>query len=191
MGARNRLGVALPCLLAAAAGCGEYTIVFEVEKVINTDANDPMNDATSRQLSVDIVCLTPQYVEELPEIKNGTMYADKWFELRDRSDPKIHNVIQKKHIRALRESGNKPDSYEGPPLTEGSTRGGPPPWETRVKFKLPNALSSKAAIVIYGRFRKGDGVADVPPLVISPPPKWNTELRILVGRGAMTWIRDE
>ena len=80
-----------------------------------------MDDATSRQLPVDIVCVTPQYAEELPAIANGTMSASKWFALRDEQDPSIHNVIKNKHIRALREGGpgDKRDTYEGPRLTEG------------------------------------------------------------------------
>ena len=182
MDARRRLGLLLPCLLVMAAGCGGYTIVFEVENVINTDANNPMDDTTSKMLEVDIVCLTPKDAEDHPEIVNETMRADDWFHARDTDTAKI-GTIGPKRIYALRRGnpGDKRDTKVGEPLLSGRDYGPEHSKKFEVKIKHPKALSANAKIVIYGRYHAGNAVSKVSPLVIDPP-SWDKVIHIKVGR---------
>lgn len=182
MDARRRLGLLLPCLLVMAVGCGRYTIVFEVQEVINTDANNPNDDTTSKMLEVDIVCITPKDAEEHPGIVNETMRADAWFHARDTSDAKIGSISSKR-IYALRRGnlGDKRDTKVGEPLLSGRDLPREHSRKIAVQIVHPKASAANARIVIYGRFHAGNAVSKVPPLVIDPPA-WGKIIHIKVGR---------
>lgn len=178
---RNRvLSMGLP-LIMALGGCGNYTITFEVADVINAWGAD----VTKEMLDVDILCLTTKDAENHPEIVNGTMRADEWFKARDEDSPRIGD-IDPKRIYALRHgaAGDKRDTLVGLPLLsfidrEDGRR------TTPVKVHHRQYLGSKSAIVIYGRFSGQTGIAATPPLVIQPPPAWDTDIEIQVGRKDM------
>ena len=76
---RNTLRIATGLLVAVLAGCGKYTVTFEVGDVINAHGDD----ASRTMLDVDIICLTKEEAERHPEIVNRTMLADAWFKARD------------------------------------------------------------------------------------------------------------
>jgi hypothetical protein len=179
--ARNRmLWAGLPLVLLL-AGCGNYTITFEVADVINAWGGD----ITREELFVDILCLSKDDVKNHPEIVNGTMRADEWFKARDEVDHRIGDISPKR-IYALRRGGpgDSRDTLLGPSLLSFVDRADGR-RTTSVKVHHPNYLSSEAAIVIYGRFSSPTGVAQVPPLVIQPPGS-KDQITIDVGRKGMT-----
>jgi len=178
---RNRvwwLGLPLALLLS---GCGNYTITFEVADVINAWGDD----VTREMLDVDIVCMTKTDAENHPEIIQKTLRADEWFKARDEDAPQIGNIPAKR-IYALRRggAGHKRDTLRGESLLSARDRedGG---RTTTVPVTHPNFLSGESAIVIYGRFSSPTGIAANPPLVIQPPPRWDTDILIKVGRTDM------
>lgn len=173
------LGLSLIVLLS---GCGRYTVTFEVADVINA----PGTDLTREMLDVDIVCMTKKDAENHPEIVNGTMRADAWFKARDSDDPKIGDISAKR-IYSLRRGapGDKRDTLVGESLLSAIDRQDGL-RTTTVKVSHPGFLRGDAALVIYGRFGDLEGrVANTAPLVIQPPPAWNTDLLIKVGRTGM------
>lgn len=182
MDVRRRLGLLLPCLLVVAAGCGRYTIVFEVQDVINTDANNSQDDTTSKMLEIDIICLTPEDAEDHPGIANATMRADAWFHARDTNDAKI-GTISSKRIYALRRgnSDDKGDTKVGEPLLSGRDYGPEHSRKFEVQITHPKAAAANSKIIIYGRFHAGNAVSKVSPLVIDPPA-WDKVIHIKVGR---------
>ena len=94
---RNTLRIATGLLVAVLAGCGKYTVTFEVGDVINAHGDD----ASRTMLDVDIICLTKEEAERHPEIVNRTMLADAWFKARD-TDYAMISDIKPRHIYALR-----------------------------------------------------------------------------------------
>jgi hypothetical protein len=180
-GVRNRvLWVGLP-LIALLSGCGRYTIAFEAADVINAWGDD----VTREMLDVDIVCLTKKDAENHPEIVQKTLRADEWFKARDEDAPKIGDIPAKR-IYALRrgEAGDKRDTLVGEALLSAKDREDAS-RTTTVRVTHPDWLSGESALVIYGRFSSPTGIAPTPPLVIQPPPHWNTDIRIQVGRRDM------
>jgi len=171
---------ALP-LLAFLAGCGNYTITFEVADVIN--AWGP--DGSRKMLDIDIVCLSKKDAKHHPEIVNGSMMADEWFRARNEISPKIGD-IPKSQIFALRHGGgaDKRDTLLGKPLLSAKDRRGGERTYT-YKFKHPDAMNADAAIVIFGAFGSKTGIAKTPPLVIMPPGR-KTEIFIDVGKQGMS-----
>ena len=179
--ARNRVLWAVLPLAVLLAGCGNYTITFEVADVINAWGED----ITREDLDVDILCLSKGDVENHPEIVNGTMWADEWFKARDEVDHRIGDISPKR-IYALRRgsAGDSRDTLLDPSLLSFVDRRDGR-RTTTVKVKHPGFLSSEAAIVIYGRFSSPTGVAQAPPLVIQPPGTKN-EIIIKVGKKGMS-----
>jgi hypothetical protein len=178
---RNRLlCVGLP-LVVLLSGCGNYTITFEVADVINAWGDD----VTREMLDVDILCLTKKDAENHPEIVQKTMRADEWFKARDDDAPKIGDIPAKR-ICALRrgKAGDKRDTLVGEALLSARDRedGGN---TTTVHVTHPQFLNGESALVIYGRFSSPTGIASTPPLVIQPPPRWDTDILIKVGRTDM------
>jgi len=168
-------------LVLVLTGCGHYTIVFEVEEVINTDANNPGDDRTRDQLAVDIVCLTKEDVRNHREIANGTMRAKAWFAARDRDNEKI--TIAAERIYALRPGERSAyDTPVGDSLLSVRESG-----KSRIEVSIhhPQSLVSAAWIAIYGRFHRGHEVSNVEPLLIKPPT-WDKEILVKVGRTTMT-----
>ena len=182
--ARNRVsGMVLP-LIGVLVGCGNYTITFEVADVINA----PTTDMSREMLDVDILCLGKSDVENHPEIVNGTMCADEWFEARDEVDGRIGDISPER-IYALRGGGpeNERDTLCGAALRSAVDRDDGL-RTTTVKVHHPECLGSESAIVIYGRF--GDapgGVAKAPPLVIQPLGT-SDQILIKVGRNDMSLV---
>ena len=172
------LGLPLIVLLS---GCGNYTITFEVADVINAWGAD----LTAEMLDVDIICMTKKDVENHPEIANKTVRADEWFKARGEDSARFAD-IDPDRIYALRhgEAGDRRDTLRGLPLLSFKDRKDGL-RTTTVKVSHPQFLRSEAALVIYGRFSSQMGIAKTPPLVIQPPPRWNTDLLIRVGRTGM------
>ncbi|HUU95536.1 MAG TPA: hypothetical protein VM487_07335 [Phycisphaerae bacterium] len=178
---RNCCPALVAGLLLVLAGCGHYTIVFEVEEVINTDANNPDDDRTRDQLAVDIVCLTKEDVQNHREIANGTMRANAWFAARDRDNESI--TIAAERIYALRPGDpSTQDTRKGDSLLSVRESGKP---RIEVSIHHPQSLASAARIAIYGRFHRGNEVSNVEPLLIKPPT-WDKEILVKVGRTTMT-----
>lgn len=172
-------------LLVLAPGCSKSTVTFEMAEVINAwgDAN------TRKQLDVDIVCLTKEDAEKLPEVVNRQLRSDVWFAWRESGDAKLATIAPAR-IYALRggpEEG-RGDTKAGPPLASGmDIKDGPHTRE--VKIEHPQGGEDKAAIVIYGRFiGEGDRPARTEPVVIQPPPGLfgNHKIRVAVGKQSMT-----
>ncbi|MFQ5806269.1 MAG: hypothetical protein ACE5I3_07460 [Phycisphaerae bacterium] len=178
---RNRvLWVGLP-LVVLLSGCGNYTITFEVADVINAWGAD----ITGEMLDVDIVCLSKKDAENHPEIVQKTMRANEWFEARDKDAARIGDIPAKR-IYAFRwgKAGDKRDTLVGPPLLAARQRDDGL-RTTAVRVHHSQFTSGKSAIVIYGRFNSQAGIAKTPPLVIQPPPRWDTDIKIHVGRRDM------
>ena len=170
-------------IVGLVTGCGNYTITFEAADVINAWGED----VTREMLDVDIVCLTKKDVERHPEIVNGAVTADEWFNARDndRGGSLLGN-IPRQQIYAMRRgtAADKNDTLIGEPLLSAKDR--QDGQRTTVKtVKHPDAGNDKSAIVIYGRFSSKTGVAKVQPLVIQPPG-WKKNLLIKVGKQSMT-----
>jgi hypothetical protein len=178
---RNTLRIVTGLLAPVLAGCGNYTVTFEVGDVINASGDD----MSRTMLDVDIICLTKEEAERHPEIVNRTMLSDAWFKARD-TDYAMISDIKPGHIYALRRGETNPrDTLKGEPLlsgrdlTEGASR-------TRtVSIRHSGALGGGAAIVIYGRFTTGAGVARLAPLVIKPPGDRGKDIHVAVGRQNM------
>jgi hypothetical protein len=180
-GVRNRvLWVGLP-LIALLTGCGNYTVTFEVADIINAWGAD----VSKEMLDVDIVCLTTKDAENHPEIIQKTMRADEWFKARDEDAPRIGDIPAER-VYALRmgEAGDMRDTLMGPSLLSFVDRNDGQ-RTTKVPIRHPGFFSGESALVIYGRFSSPTGIAATPPLVIQPPPRWDTDIRIQVGRKDM------
>ena len=184
--AKSVLLLALPAL-ALCWGCGNYTITFEAADVINAWGED----ITAEMLDVDILCLTKEDVKNHPEIVQRSMRADDWFRARMEDSPRIAD-IDAKQIYALRRgaAGDKRDTLLGLPLLSAKDREDGL-RKTTVKVHHPTPLSGEAAIVIYGKFSDQMGIAKTPPVVIQPPPSWNKEIYIKVGRRDMRRVEPE
>jgi|GEM_PF-2367916 len=166
-------------LLLALTGCGNYTITFELDDVINgyTGADIP-----NEPLPVDIVVMTKDETERYPEIVEGRMGADEWFHARTDELTKISG-ISPDHIFALRDGGPAPQRDRRVRETLLSPRNGGP-RTVQIKIKHPQAGSSKAALVIYAGFKDetGRGYRKTPPIVIQPPPAGKKEIVIDVSK---------
>ena len=175
------LCVAVP-LLAAAAGCGNYRVTFEVADVINAWGDDVTREA----LAVDILCLSKSDVENHPQIVQGGMRSAEWFRARDQNNPGIAD-IDPDRIYALRwgDAEARRDTLMGQPLASAMDREDGR-TTTVVPVSHPGNWAGESAIVIYGRFTSREGLAPVPPLVLQPPPKWKSDIRVRVGRRGMS-----
>lgn len=184
--ARNRFLWGMLPLALLLAGCGNYTITFEVADVINAWGED----VTREMLDVDIVCLTKKDADRHPSIVNGAMQADEWFNARDKDPQKIGD-ISPKQIYALRRGGPtaKNDTLIGESLLSAKDRQDGQ-RTTVVKVNHPQPFNDEAAIVIFGRFSSQMGIAKVQPLVIRPPGM-KTKLLIKVGKQSMVLGRDK
>lgn len=178
------LSLAMVCL-----GCGDYKVTFQVQDAINTGPGGGPLD--SELLDVDVVCLRPADTAKHPELVNGAMRSKAWFEARERKPGAAPITdIRGKQIYALRGEGPlyanyTDDTRAGGPLTPGSAGG---KREVTISVKHPQFLSDDAALVIFGRFQDGrGGLAETDPVVIKPPPAWNTTVIIDVGPMRLDW----
>ena len=56
----------------------------------------------------------------------------------------------------------------------------------------PNYMAKESALVIFGRFHDGKGgLNSIEPVVIQPPPRWNTNVIIDVGPTRMQVVTDD
>ena len=182
--ARNRVSWMILPLIGVLVGCGNYTITFEVADVINA----PTTDMSREMLNVDILCLSKSDVENHPEIVNGTMRADEWFEARDEVDGRISDISPER-IYAIRRGGaeDRRDTLCGEALRSAIDRDDGL-RTTTVRVHHPECLGGESAIVIYGRFSDAPGgVAKTPPLVIQPPGT-SDQIFIKVGRKDMSLV---
>jgi hypothetical protein len=146
-------------------------------------------------LDVDIVALAPADTERHLDIVNGSVSAAAWFRARHR-DPGGVNIsnINGKQIFALRGtddyySNYGPDDRQGGPLVPVAAGG---EREITIEVKHPQFLNDKAALVIFGRFQdRSGGLAEAQPLIIQPPPAWNTTIVIDVGPTGMTRLEEK
>jgi len=177
------LWAGLPLVLLL-SGCGNYSITFEVADVINAWGDD----VTREMLDIDVLCLSKSDTDEHPEIVNGTVRANQWFKARDEDDPQFSDISVKR-IYALRrgEAGEKRDTLLGEALLSARDREDGK-RTTTIRVSHPQYTNGDSAIVIYGRFSSQTGIAKTPPLVIQPPPSWNTDIVIKVGRTSMNVV---
>ena len=180
---RNRLLWAIIPVVGLLAGCGNYTITFEVADVINAWGDD----VTREMLDVDILCLTKEDVENHPEIVNRSMTADEWFKARDERSHAIGDIAPKR-IYALRRgnSGDFGDNLLGEPLLSAKDRRDGL-TATSYKIKHSQGMNGEAAIVVYGRFSSQTGIAKTPPLVIQPPGT-KEDIFIKVSKNGMSLV---
>ncbi|MFO0840148.1 MAG: hypothetical protein U1D55_16695 [Phycisphaerae bacterium] len=174
-------GAAGALLLAGLVGCGNYTIVFEMQDVINAPGDDLSRD----QLDVDIVALDGKNADRYPELANLSVRSKQWFQIRDSDDPKYNN-IPKEQIYALRRggAGDKRDTLVGEPLVSGRDMPAGGTRTVSVNVKHPDGW--KGRFLIFGRFSDGRGVAAVEPTSIASGAK---EIYVQVGRKSMQWIQ--
>lgn len=182
----NRLGLVLPLLICA--GCGGYTVRFQVQDVINA----PTDESSRKRLDIDIVALTKKDMDRHPELANGGMRSDAWFKSR-RGEAGAANIsdISAKQIFALRGRGPEYQGYSSDDRILGdavsSVRDG---GANLITHKI--SPSGAKAFVIFGRFHDGrGGDASVSPLVISPLPEWDREVVIQVGAQKLTWMNQK
>jgi hypothetical protein len=169
-------------LLWALAGCGNYTIKFQVEDVINTG---PKNDDNAReQLDVDVVAVSNADAKDYPELVEGGWRSKDWFAARDKDPSKIRKLLARKHVFALRKGKPSPDDVLlGEPLVSARTSR---QKEVVVKVHHPDSLAGEAAFVVFGRFHDGEGgILDARPVIIHPLPAWNMDIVLSVGRTSM------
>lgn len=189
---RNTSGWWVVLASAALAGCGDYKVTFRVQDAINTGGEGPAN---AEMLDVDVVALAPDDAERHSDIVNGSVTSAAWFRARHR-DPGGANIanISGKQVFALRGTDDyynnyMPDTRRGGPLVPVAAGG---ERERTIDVKHPQFLDKKAALVIYGRFQDAKGgLAETAPLIIQPPPAWNTTIVIDVGPTNMTRIEKE
>lgn len=178
---RTKIGWTVPFLAMWLLGCGNYTVTFQVNGPINTGGRGDNNE---EMLVIDIVCLTPADAERYPNIANGSMRSKAWFSARQKL-PGAENIssLKSDRIMSLRREG---DQYTrdklapGGPILPTSVGGA----STRtIGFHHSKSMSKQSVILIYGRFQddKG-GMANTDPILIQPPPSWNTDIVIEVGR---------
>ena len=175
-------GVLSGFLLLVLVGCGRYEITFQVEDVINDGGR---GDAASEMLDVDVVCLTKSDAKDFPELAEGTMWSKEWFAARDQQEQKLRKL--NKRVYALRSGSAGPnDTLMGPPLVSGRFT---EQDEVKVRIRHSQSLSSQSAIVIFGRFHDGQGgLKNTRPVLIQPPPAFDKEIIIGVGRAEMTLL---
>ena len=187
---RTKIGWTVPFLAIWLLGCGNYTVTFQVSGPINTGGRGDNNE---EMLVIDIVCLTPADAERYPNIANGSMRSKAWFSARQKL-PGAENISSLKpdRIMSLRREG---DQYTrdklapGGPILPTSVGGA----STRtIEVHHSKALSKKSVLLIYGRFQddKG-GMADTDPIRIQPPPSWNTDIVIEVGRTQLDLVQQD
>lgn len=188
---RAILWAATILLATLSSGCGSYKITFRVNEIINATPGD---DNSRDRLDIDIVCLTKENAEMHPDIVNGQLRSDQWFQARQGEGSTQLGDFSKKQIHALRGkdlamySKYTQDTRAGDPLTpvaDGGAR------KRIVKFHHPGWGSSEAAIVVYGRFTQGGRLYSSNPVVIKPVPSWNTEWIIEVDARKLTLRESE
>lgn len=185
---RVHLGVASIILTAALVGCGNYRVTFEVADYINA-WGDPQT--TKQKLDIDIVCLGKEEAEKFPAIANGTMRSDEWFKLRDEDSGVVTQIKTSRFFSLRSESRNLRGKRLGDPLLsyvdyEDKKR------ERRYDgVKFSDFLDSGSVMVVYGRFFDKNGVAKTAPVLITPAPRWDTNLVIKVGKSELTWVKKD
>lgn len=168
-----------------AAGCGNYTVKFEVQKIINA----PGDDHSRQLLDIDVVCLARAEADANPKLADGSVRSDEWFRSRARGEAPASKLSQSR-VYALRAEGGAYASYtsdtvKGTPLASPADGG---KTETAISINLAEFLESGATILVYGRFHDGKGgLLATAPVRIAPPPRWNTTLVIDVDRQALAW----
>lgn len=183
---QTKLGWTVPFLLLLVAGCGNYTVTLRVGTELNTAGQGESN---SEMLDVDIVCLTPADAKRYPGIANGSTRSRAWFQARQKQSGENISSL-KNRIHALRGEagelyGNFRDTRIGDALRPGE-------GSRTIKIHHPKALSKESVLLIYGRFQDGKGeLLDAEPIVIQPPPKWNTDVVIDVGATRLVLIEEE
>ena len=84
--------------------------------------------------------------------------------------------------------GRQTGRLVGPPLVSGRETNQP---QRVVHVRHKQVLSGDSAIVIFGRFHDGQGgLLNAPPVIIKPPPAWNDENVIGVGRAELERLDD-
>jgi len=164
-------------LLTVLTGCGYYTITFKLENVINAPTGA---DLPREPLAVDVVVLTAEEAEKYPEIVDKRKGADQWFKDRESGTPL--GGIDPSHIYACRsgDPNKQRDNLQRTTLLSPVDGG---QSTVPVRIHHPNFLSDGSAIVVYAAFKdpKG-GIANKPPIVLHPPPRWKTNIEIGVGK---------
>lgn len=181
----NRLGLtaSAAALVLVLAGCGNYTIQFDVADVINASEGKPSGD----QLPVDIVCVTSDEASKYPDLVDGRLRSDKWFERRMNNDPQLP-AIPASRLYSLRpeiERLQSTDTRRGDSLVGAKYRSDGK-RTVEVSIEHPQPGNGKAAIVIYAWFKEQGRSANKPPLVIKPPGMFGPKtLQIRVGASSL------
>lgn len=177
------IGCAAVLALATGCGTGKYTIQFQVSEVINVSEGKPTGD----QLPVDIISITADEASRHPDVVDGRLRSDRWFNLRMTNDPQLPPVPPAR-IYSLRPDIDRlrgTDTRLGDALV--GARFGRPMVEVQVEHPQPG--NKNAAIVIYGWFKERGRDANKPPLVIRPPGAFKTKLlQVRVGPDSLECV---
>lgn len=176
-------------LLVGATGCGNYTITFEVEKVINTYDNKPN---TSQQLEIDIVCLTGDEAKRVPDLARGAIGTAEWFAARSGSTQNVAlRGLQSDRVYSLSDKSSDLGGRStriGEPLLSADRYADGSPRRT-FKFKFPEFLQGDAVILVYARFFDAKGIRDMVPIRLSPPPR-SDSFTIRVGQEGIVKVEN-
>ena len=186
---QTRLGWTIPFLAIGLLGCGNYTVIFKVQDVINTGGR---GDTYAKLLDIDIVCLAPSDAEDNPRLARGSIGSAAWFLSREQGAGGENITLEACRIFALRGSkSTQPnevsiyDDYSDDTPLDRPLRGVSDGGAAELDYKIhhPHFNSDKSVLLIYGRFHDGQGgLKDNAPIRISPPKKWNTDVIVKVGR---------
>ncbi|MCH7873159.1 MAG: hypothetical protein IID33_15800 [Planctomycetes bacterium] len=194
---RTKLGWMVPFLLICTLGCGNYTVTFRIQEVINTGDR---GDSYAKLLDIDIICLTPSDAKDNPSLARGAIGARAWFLSREnKGGEKI--TLDADRIYALR--GLKSDvagtvsvydNYTADKRIDAPLRSVRDGGEAELNYKVhhPRFNSNDAVLLIYGRFHDGKGgLVDNAPMRLSPPPKWKTHVIVDVGRKRLSEVKQD
>lgn len=186
MSKRTLIPLLLAALLGGVTGCGNYTVAFEQESIINTSKRD--DASKSQQLEVDIVCLDKDEARRVPDLARGGVNSKEWFAKRGNAAP--CNGLPADRVYSLsNDSGWKRYSTPLGGALLPTNRYEDGKSSHSFTFKFPEFLEGDSVVLIYGKFLSDQGVRELPPVRLSPAPRGD-KIRIRVGQEDMLLIEE-
>lgn len=168
-------------LLALATGCGsdKFTVKFQVAPVINVPEGGDASQA--QMLDVDIVVLDKKDNDKHAGIRDGTLRARDWFQLRDKNDQKIPRERIFTLCAGEKRAANATRKRDA--LT-GATRMGTS--EVTVEIEYKDVGDAKFAIfAAYREKVNSNEIRNTDPVMLEPG--WKTkEGKVMVGPTALS-----